>query len=151
MPEPLHDPLLSVVIPVYNEEATLHEIVRRVRAQPWRLEIIAVDDGSTDRSLEILRELEGPDLAAVSPTGVVRLPLAAVETCNDGPCQDLTLETVGPLLNTRSPEDARAIQTRLALLAPSAALALKVDGAVAQDAQQPRQHLGFRIEALCIP
>ncbi len=58
MLKPLPDPLLSIVIPVYDEEATLDEIIRRVDAQPWRMEILAVDDGSTDRSLEILRRLE---------------------------------------------------------------------------------------------
>ena len=59
MLEPLPDPLLSVVIPVYNEEATLDEIIKRVDAQPWRMEIICVDDGSTDGSVEILKRLEG--------------------------------------------------------------------------------------------
>jgi glycosyltransferase involved in cell wall biosynthesis len=56
--KPLTDPLLSVVIPVYNERATLREIMDRVVATPWRKEVIAVDDGSTDGSIEILRELE---------------------------------------------------------------------------------------------
>ena len=58
MLEPISDPLLSVVIPVYNEEATLDEIIRRVDAQPWRMEILCVDDGSSDGSVEILRRLE---------------------------------------------------------------------------------------------
>ncbi len=51
---------LSVVIPCYNEAATLREVIRRVRAAPVAdLEIIVVDDGSTDGSREILRnELE---------------------------------------------------------------------------------------------
>jgi glycosyltransferase involved in cell wall biosynthesis len=45
---------LSVVIPVYNEEATLEEIVRRVKeAKPKHKEIILVDDGSTDGSRTI--------------------------------------------------------------------------------------------------
>ncbi len=57
MPEQLQDPLLSIVIPVYNEEATVAELIRRVMAQPWRKELIAVDDGSTDRSAAILHEL----------------------------------------------------------------------------------------------
>ncbi len=67
MPEPLSDPLLSVVIPVYNERATLEELVRRVLAQPWRMEIIAVDDGSDDGSRDILKQLEAdiPQLKAV--------------------------------------------------------------------------------------
>ena len=58
MPSPIPDPLLSVVIPVYNEQATIVEIIDRVLAQPFRIEIVAVDDGSTDGSLEILRRLE---------------------------------------------------------------------------------------------
>jgi glycosyltransferase involved in cell wall biosynthesis len=49
--------LLSVVIPVYNEEKTLRTIVDRVRAVPIRKEIVLVDDGSRDRSREIMEEL----------------------------------------------------------------------------------------------
>lgn len=48
---------LSVVVPVYNEEATLAEIVSRVLAQPFDMEVILVDDGSRDRSREIMAEL----------------------------------------------------------------------------------------------
>jgi glycosyltransferase involved in cell wall biosynthesis len=48
---------LSVVIPVYNEERTLREIVRRVLATPFDKEVILVDDGSKDRSREIMAEL----------------------------------------------------------------------------------------------
>ena len=54
---PLPDPLLSVVMPVYNEESTIEEIVSRVLAVPLRVELLVVDDGSTDRSREILGEL----------------------------------------------------------------------------------------------
>jgi glycosyltransferase involved in cell wall biosynthesis len=57
MPSPISDPLLSVVIPVYNEQATIAEIINRVLKQPFTIELIAVDDGSTDDSLEILRAL----------------------------------------------------------------------------------------------
>ena len=39
-------PLLSVVIPVYNECDTIVEVVRRVQATPYRKEIILVDDAS---------------------------------------------------------------------------------------------------------
>ena len=39
---------LSVVIPVYNEETTLQEILKQVRAVGLAYEIIIVDDGSTD-------------------------------------------------------------------------------------------------------
>jgi glycosyltransferase involved in cell wall biosynthesis len=58
VPEALSDPLISVVIPVYDEEGTLHEIVARCLAQPFRVELVCVDDGSADGSVAILRELE---------------------------------------------------------------------------------------------
>jgi glycosyltransferase involved in cell wall biosynthesis len=51
------DPLLSVVMPVYNERATVEEIIRRVLAVPLRIELIVVDDGSTDGTRDILDRL----------------------------------------------------------------------------------------------
>jgi glycosyltransferase involved in cell wall biosynthesis len=48
---------LSIVIPIYNEKATLAEIFRLVQAAPYDKEIIAVDDASTDGSKEILARL----------------------------------------------------------------------------------------------
>jgi len=45
---------LSIVIPVYNEQATIHEIYECVKAVDIEKEIIFVDDGSTDGSREIL-------------------------------------------------------------------------------------------------
>ena len=51
------DFVLSVVIPVYNEQETLREIVTKVAAVPIRKEIILVDDCSIDNSPEIIREL----------------------------------------------------------------------------------------------
>jgi len=57
---------LSVVIPVFNEKATIHEILRRVRAVDLPKEIIIVDDFSTDGTREILQELgSDPDLKVV--------------------------------------------------------------------------------------
>jgi glycosyltransferase involved in cell wall biosynthesis len=52
---------LSVVMPVYNESKTIREIVRRVLDVPIEKEILIVDDGSTDGTREILRELDGKD------------------------------------------------------------------------------------------
>ena len=49
---------LSVVMPVYNERATLREVVARVLSVPLEIELLCVDDGSTDGSREILSELE---------------------------------------------------------------------------------------------
>lgn len=50
-------PLLSVVIPVYNERATIEEVIRRVEAVPVAKEIVVVDDGSTDGTRELLVEM----------------------------------------------------------------------------------------------
>jgi glycosyltransferase involved in cell wall biosynthesis len=47
---------LSVVIPVFNERATLPELLERVRAVPIRKEIVLVDDFSTDGTRELLQE-----------------------------------------------------------------------------------------------
>ena len=49
---------LSVVIPVYNEQLWLRELVRRVEAAPIPKEIILVDDCSTDGTRDILKEFE---------------------------------------------------------------------------------------------
>jgi glycosyltransferase involved in cell wall biosynthesis len=53
----LTDPLLSVVMPAYNEQATIEEMVRRVLAVPLRIELIIVDDGSKDETRDILARL----------------------------------------------------------------------------------------------
>jgi glycosyltransferase involved in cell wall biosynthesis len=58
-----NDFLLSVVVPVYNEQATLRDIVAAVRAEPTPKELVLVDDGSVDASRAILEELAGlPDV-----------------------------------------------------------------------------------------
>lgn len=52
---------LSVLIPVYNEESTIREIVRKVKNIKIEIdkEIIVVDDGSTDRTPQLLMEEKG--------------------------------------------------------------------------------------------
>ena len=55
---PLVDPLLSVVMPAYNERDTIEEIIRRVLAVPVRLELIVVDDCSTDGTRDQLQALQ---------------------------------------------------------------------------------------------
>jgi glycosyltransferase involved in cell wall biosynthesis len=57
---PQHAMKLSVVIPIYNERATLRRLVNRVLSVtvPFELELLCVDDGSTDSSREILQDLQ---------------------------------------------------------------------------------------------
>ena len=58
---------LSVIVPLYNEEESLGELAawigRVVAAQGWRHEVIFVDDGSTDRSWEVIESLREKDPA----------------------------------------------------------------------------------------
>ena len=54
--------LLSVVVPAYNEAATVEAALRRVREVPLRVEIIVVNDASTDGTREILDQLAGNGL-----------------------------------------------------------------------------------------
>jgi glycosyltransferase involved in cell wall biosynthesis len=54
----MESPLLSVVMPVYNEKNTIEEIVSRVLAIPMRVELIVVDDCSTDGTRAQLAALQ---------------------------------------------------------------------------------------------
>lgn len=56
---------LSVLVPVYNEEAGVETILKRVAAVPIPKEIIVVDDCSTDGTAGILQSLQIPDLRVV--------------------------------------------------------------------------------------
>jgi glycosyltransferase involved in cell wall biosynthesis len=58
---------LSVVMPIYNERATLRRVVSRIfsLATPFEIELLCVDDGSTDSSREILAALETEYSSAV--------------------------------------------------------------------------------------
>jgi glycosyltransferase involved in cell wall biosynthesis len=53
----LHDPKVSIVIPVYNEKSTIDEILRRVLDTKVRKEVIIVDDCSTDGTRQILENM----------------------------------------------------------------------------------------------
>ncbi|MFN8534314.1 MAG: glycosyltransferase family 2 protein [Dehalococcoidia bacterium] len=73
---------LSVLMPVYNEEQTLEKTLRRVAAVPLKLEIVVVDDCSSDRTWEILDGIDLPDIVRLRHT-VNRGKGAAIRTALD--------------------------------------------------------------------
>jgi glycosyltransferase involved in cell wall biosynthesis len=57
MSTPTRDLRLSVLMPVYNEERTVAAAIDRVRAVPLDIELVCVDDGSTDATRDVLQQL----------------------------------------------------------------------------------------------
>jgi glycosyltransferase involved in cell wall biosynthesis len=49
---------LSVIVPCYNEEATIHELLSRVLASPHVAEVIVIDDGSRDETMTVAKSVE---------------------------------------------------------------------------------------------
>lgn len=58
-------PKLSVIVPVYNEEATISQVIDKINSVNIDKEIIVVDDSSTDGSGSILRGLQYPNLKVI--------------------------------------------------------------------------------------
>ena len=56
---------LSVIVPVFNEKATVLPLLEKVLAVPIDKEIVIVDDGSTDGTREILRAFQHPEVRIV--------------------------------------------------------------------------------------
>jgi glycosyltransferase involved in cell wall biosynthesis len=59
LPDPDHRRLVSIVIPTYEEAASIEHVLRRVADLDLRLEVLVVDDGSTDGTAEIVEGLDG--------------------------------------------------------------------------------------------
>ena len=53
----IKDPLVSIIIPLYNEENSIKEVINRI-PDKYRYEIIVVDDGSTDNSVKKVQEID---------------------------------------------------------------------------------------------
>jgi len=64
---------LSVLIPVYNEERTVEEVIRRVCEFQIPKEIILVDDGSEDQSRKILTRLQEENARAKDPLNQIKV------------------------------------------------------------------------------
>jgi len=59
-PNPTPTRCLSVVVPCFNEIATVATVVEQVLASPWTNEVVLVDDGSTDGTRDVLAALDDP-------------------------------------------------------------------------------------------
>ncbi|MBU0674816.1 MAG: glycosyltransferase family 2 protein [Proteobacteria bacterium] len=57
--------LITIVIPVYNEVETIRETLQAVLATPYRKEVVVIDDGSTDGTMELLKTFSWPDLVVL--------------------------------------------------------------------------------------
>ena len=55
----MDDPLVSIVVPAYNEAATIQEVLHRLDRVPFRCEVIVVDDGSTDGTPDLVAGVDG--------------------------------------------------------------------------------------------
>ena len=56
---------LTIVIPVFNESGTIHDIIAAVEATPYPKEIIVVDDGSTDGTRDILDAIQNANVKVI--------------------------------------------------------------------------------------
>jgi dolichol-phosphate mannosyltransferase len=57
---PMEDPLVSIIIPIYNEREMIGTVLRRVRSLPFRKQLVLVDDHSGDGTYEFLVKEEAP-------------------------------------------------------------------------------------------
>ena len=96
---------LSVLIPVHNEESTIEEVVRQVRAVDLgdaELELVIVDDASTDSTPARLDSLADPGCVTVLTHPVNRGKGAAIRTALDrlADSQEL-MDTLGAAARAR--------------------------------------------------
>ncbi len=110
---PADPPLVSILIPARNEERSIDRCVRAALAQSYpRIEVIVVDDGSTDRTGAILAQIGDPRLRVLAGRP---LPEGWVGKCNA--CQQLGEQASGAWLLFLDADTAPAPDLAAALLA----------------------------------
>jgi glycosyltransferase involved in cell wall biosynthesis len=108
-------PCVSVVMPCFNEARTVRRAMERVLRSPYTLELIVVDDGSTDGSLTVARSVEdgrvvvlalginqGKGYALRRGFGVARAPFVIVQDADLEYEPDEYPRLLGPLLDGRA-------------------------------------------------
>jgi cellulose synthase/poly-beta-1,6-N-acetylglucosamine synthase-like glycosyltransferase len=70
------NPLVSVIVPAYNEEKVIANCVKSIESSEYKnIEIILVDDGSTDNTLQVMRRYENPPKVEVIAQQMAEKPL----------------------------------------------------------------------------
>jgi glycosyltransferase involved in cell wall biosynthesis len=133
---------LSVVVPVFNEKATIAEIVDRIRATGLDIELIVVDDGSTDGTRDVLKQIEGKiDRLLLQPSnrgkGAALKAGFAVATGDVIVIQDADLEY--------DPEDYRELLKPIERAGADLVLGSRLTGARPQRAYYYWHYVGNRL------
>ncbi len=89
---------ISVVMPIYNERATIRTVIARVKAVPLRKELILVDDCSRDGTRDVLKEIEAEELANPDPENVVRIVFHEVNKGKGGAVRTGFSQTTGDVV-----------------------------------------------------
>jgi glycosyltransferase involved in cell wall biosynthesis len=133
---------LSVVVPVFNERATVGEIVDRIRATGLEIELIVVDDGSTDGTRDELQRIAGKiDRLLLQPAnrgkGAALKAGFAVATGDVVVIQDADLEY--------DPDDYRELLKPIEKAGADLVLGSRLTGARPQRAYYYWHYLGNRL------
>ena len=133
---------LSVVVPAFNEKATIAEIIDRIRATGLDIELIVVDDGSTDGTRELLHQLSGKiDRLLLQPAnrgkGAALKAGFAVATGDVLIIQDADLEY--------DPEDYRELLRPIEKAGADLVLGSRLTGAKPQRAYYYWHYIGNRL------
>ena len=88
---PKDAPVVTVIVPVYNEARTIGELLRRVDASPYSKQITVVDDGSNDETSHVLDSFKGENRVEVLRHPANRGKGAAIRTALEHACAPFTI------------------------------------------------------------